>query len=172
MSTLRTEILSEAEILTRVRAMAHAIATAPVKPEVIVPVLKGAFVFAADLARALSREGLDLPIEFLWLRSYGDARQGGGITVLVGPNETVRGKNVLLIDGVLDQGRTLVAARELLLNAGALSVMAAVVVDKRLADASIKADFSCFNGVEDFIVGYGMDDAGFGRGLPHIAKVD
>lgn len=172
MSAPRTEIISEAEISKRVRAMAHAIAAAPARPGIVVPVLTGAYVFAADLVRALAREGLDVPVEFLWLRSYGDARESGGISVLAGPGEAVRGKRVLLIDGVLDHGRTLAAARDLLLKAGALSVTAAVVVDKRRADAMIRADLACFTGVEDFIVGYGMDDAGLGRGLPGIAKAD
>ncbi len=170
MSAPRTQIFSEAEILGRVRAMARAIASAPVRPGIVVPVLAGAFVFAADLARALAREGLDVPVEFLWLRSYGAAREASKIAVLAGPNESVRGKNILLIDGVLDRGRTLAAARDLLTGAGASSVTIAVVVDKRRAGAPVKADLACFTGVEDFIVGYGMDDAGLGRGLPHIAK--
>lgn len=170
MNTQRTQIFSEAEILRHVSTMAHAVATARVRPDIVVPVLVGAFVFAADLTRALAREGLDIPVEFLWLRSYGAARKASEIIVLAGPNETVRGKNILLIDGVLDHGHTLVAARDLLVEAGALSVTIAVVVDKRRDGAPVRADFACFKGVEDFIVGYGMDDAGLGRGLPHIAK--
>lgn len=170
MSAPRTKLFSEAEISKRVRALARSIAAAPVRPDVIVPVLAGAFVFAADLARALAREGLDVHIEFVWLRSYGAAREASEIAVLAGPDESVRGKQVLLIDGVLDRGHTLAKARDLLLKAGALSVTIAVVVDKCRAGAPLKADLACFTGVEDFIVGYGMDDAGLGRGLAHIAK--
>lgn len=170
MNAPRTEIFSEAEISRRMRAIAHTVATARVRPDIVVPVLVGAFVFAADLTRALAREGLDIPVEFLWLRSYGAAREASEIAVLAGPDETVRGKNILLIDGVLDRGHTIATARDLLVEAGALSVTIAVVVDKRRAGATVRADFACFKGVEDFIVGYGMDDAGLGRGLPHIAK--
>lgn len=150
--------------------MARAVASAPMPPDIVVPVLAGAFVFAADLVRALAREGLDVPVEFLWLRSYGTAREASEIAVLAGPDESVRGKNILLIDGVLDRGRTLAAARDLLAEAGANSVTIAVVVDKHRVGAPVRADLACFTGVEDFIVGYGMDDAGLGRGLPHIAK--
>jgi len=57
-------------------------------------------------------------------------------------------------------------------DAGAARIATAVVVDKRRPTASLRADHACFVGVDDFIVGYGMDDAGFGRGLPYIATVD
>ena len=165
-------LFSEAEIETRVEALARAIATAPIRPDILVPVLVGAFVFAADLLRALSREGLDLPVEFLWLSSYGHARSGSQIIVRAGPSEAVRGKSVLLIDGVLDHGHTLAAACDLLLDAGAAAVTTAVVVDKRRPTAALTADHACFTDVDKFVVGYGMDDAACGRGLPHIAKAD
>ena len=165
-------LFSEAQIQTRVNAMARAIAAAPAHPEILVPVLVGAFVFAADLARALSREGLDLPVEFLWLASYRDARVGGEVAVRAGAGDAVRGKTVLLVDGVLDHGHTLMKARDLLFAAGAAAITTAVVVDKRRPAAPLRADHACFTGVDAFVVGYGMDDAGFGRGLPHIAKAD
>lgn len=165
-------LFSVKEIETRVAAVARAIASAPERPDILAPVLVGAFVFAADLSRALSREGLDLPVEFLWLRSYGAGRTGGVLSVLAAPGDTVKGKHVLLIDGVLDHGTTLAAARELLAKAGARAITTAVVVDKLREGAPIRADHACFAGVRDFIIGYGMDDAGHARGLPHIARVD
>jgi len=78
---------------------------------------------------------------------------------------------VLLVDGVLDHGHTLVKARTLLTDAGAASVAIAVAVDKMRDDALLKADYVAFKGADAFIVGYGMDDAGRGRGLPYIGKV-
>lgn len=168
MSATRTVLYSETEIATRVCELARGIAGMAAPPEILVPVLTGAFVFAADLSRALWREGLDLPVEFLWLRRYGVHREGGEMKVLAGPGETVAGARVLLIDGVLDHGLTLVTARNLLMKAGAASVTTAVVLDKRRAGAPIVADFSCFSGSDAFVVGYGMDDAGLGRGLPDI----
>jgi len=165
-------LFSEAQIQTRVNAMARAIAAAPARPEILVPVLVGAFVFAADLTRALSREGLDLPVEFLWLASYRDARVGGEVAVRAGAGDAVRGKTVLLVDGVLDHGHTLMKARDLLFAAGATAITTAVVVDKRHATAPLRADFACFTDVAGFIVGYGMDNAGCARGLPYIARLD
>ncbi len=83
----------------------------------------------------------------------------------------MRGKNVLVIDGVLDVGRTIVKAQQLLEAVGAASIVTAVAVDKSSPGAMASADFACFSGVGDFIIGYGMDDSGKHRGLPHIAKV-
>ncbi len=172
MSATRPVLYSETEIAVRVRDLARSIATLSAPPQIIVPVLTGAFVFAADLSRALAREGLDLPVEFLWLRRYGQHREGGEMTVLAGPGETVAGARVLLIDGVLDHGHTLVTARDLLIKAGAASVMTAVVLDKRRAGVPIAADLCCFSGSDAFVVGYGMDDAGLGRGLPEIVSAN
>ena len=164
-------LFSEAEIAARVNALAQRIADTPQPPELIVGVLVGAFVFAADLARAFAKEGLSLPLEFLWLRSYGDARNGGDVRTLVGPTQSARGQRVLLVDGVLDRGATLSKAKALLLEAGAASVATAVAVDKSHAHALLTADYAAFTGVDDFIVGYGMDDAGVGRALPYIGRV-
>jgi len=168
-----TPLFSEARIAAEVEKLAAAIAAAPLKPDHACAILNGAFVFAADLLRALSRHGLSLPIEFLWLRSYGNARSGANeVAALVGPSENMRAKTVLLIDGVLDRGATLIKARDLLAERGAAAVITAVVVDKLRPDALLRSDQACFTAVEGFLVGYGMDDAGRDRGLPYIAVVD
>ena len=168
---MRREILfSEDQIAERLKVLAHQIATAPVKPHIAAPILVGAYVFASDLLRALANEGISLPTEFLWLRSYSGRSATKGVAVLIGPNENFRGKNVLLVDGVLDGGHTIAKARELVLDYGASAVTSAVIVDKRRADAVAKADYAAFTGVSEFIVGYGMDDSGNDRALPYIAK--
>lgn len=162
----------EDDIRARVNAVARAIAGAPLKPDFAVAILAGAFVFAADLLRALAREGLSLPIEFLWLRSYADRRTGGEVSVLVGPTEKIHAKTVLLIDGVLDGGHTLAKAKELLFQAEAAAIITAVAVDKFRDDAVLQADHALFAGTKGFLIGYGMDDAGAERGLPYIAAID
>ena len=162
-------LFSEEAIAARVDAMARGIAGE--RPEIAVTILIGGFVFAADLVRALARHGVHLEVEFLWLRSYGDARVGGAVSLLAGPSENVRGKRALLIDGVLDVGRTIVKAQQLLEAAGAKDILTAVAVDKSRNDAIASADFRAFGNVGDFIVGYGMDDAARYRGLPYIGRV-
>jgi hypoxanthine phosphoribosyltransferase len=165
-------LFSEAEIRAGVAAVAEQIAAMRDRPELALPILNGAYVLAADLLRALDVRGLSLPVEFLQLRSYGEARVAQGeARVLIGPGENLRGRHVLLVDGVLDRGRTLKAARELAIAAGARAVTNAVAVDKRRNDAMLTADFAAFTHVAHFIVGYGMDDAGRLRTLPYIAAV-
>ena len=172
MSGTLTPLFSESQIAARVDALAAEIAAAPLKPDIALPILSGGFVFAADLLRKLAKRGLSLPMEFIWLRSYSAQRRGGAITVLVGPSEALRGRTALMIDGVLDHGHTLAKARELLLEREAATVLSVVAVDKERSDAVFRADYAAFTGVSDFIVGYGMDDAGLGRALPYIAKVE
>lgn len=166
-------LFSAARIAARVIEVAHEIASGKDTPELAAPILSGAFVFAADLLRALAEGGISLPVEFLWLRSYGLARSASGKPeILVAPGAAAKGRHVLLIDGVLDHGHTLELARELLLEAGARRVTTVVAVDKRRADAVIRSDHAAFANVAQFIVGYGMDDRGQNRGLPYIGIVE
>jgi hypoxanthine phosphoribosyltransferase len=164
-------LFSEEQISARVETVAREIANAPLKPDIALPILAGSFVFAADLLRALAKKRVSLPVEFIWLRRYGAERHGSEVAVLIGPPEELHGRTALLIDGVLDHGHTLMKARDLLLENGAATVIIAVAVDKNRHNALIKSDYALFSGVTDFIVGYGMDDAGRGRGLPNIESV-
>jgi hypoxanthine phosphoribosyltransferase len=159
------------DIAAGVAALARDLAALPQRPRMAVPILAGAFVFAADLVRALAGEGVHLRTEMIWLRSYGDAHTGGDVSVLAAPSARVKDQHVLVIDGVLDSGRTMARAAALLWEAGAASVRTVAAVDKRRGDAALRADHALYTGVTDFIVGYGMDDAGFWRALPYIGKV-
>lgn len=164
-------LFSAEQIQERVRAMARLIASAPLVPNVAMPVLVGGFVFAADLIRALAWEGVPMDVEMIWLRSYGDKRVASAISMIAGPSEQIAGRHVLVIDGVLDAGRTIAKAVSLIQAAGAASVQVAVLLDKQRGDAVAKADYTGFTVGNDFVVGYGMDDAGRYRGLPYIGKV-
>ena len=164
-------LFSAEQIQARVRSLAAEIAAAPLKPDVAMPVLVGGFVFAADLIRALSWEGLALDVEMIWLRSYGDQRVASAISMIAGPSEQIAGRHVLVIDGVLDAGRTIAKAVSLIQAAGAASVQVAAMLDKQRSDAVARADYVGFTIGNDFIIGYGMDDAGRYRGLPYIGKI-
>jgi len=166
------DVLFTAEqIQERVRAMARLIAAAPLRPNVAMPILVGGFVFAADLIRALAWEGAAMEVEMIWLRSYGDKRVASAISMIAGPSEQIAGRHVLVIDGVLDAGRTIAKAVSLIQAAGAASVQVAVMLDKQRGDAVAKADYVGFPVGDDFVIGYGMDDAGRYRGLPYIGKM-
>ena len=161
-------LYSERDIARRVKAVAADIVAGSLRPDIAVPVLTGAYVFAADLLRALAHQGLDLPVEFIWLRSYGPDEAAGDVTVLKAPGEIVRGRTVLLIDGVLDSGATLARAKDLLDEVGVAAIMTAVAVTKPHPHPAAKADFIGFESGPEFLFGYGMDRAGLGRGLPDI----
>ena len=168
----RAPLIGETEIALRVAEIARAIASRTPRIDLVVPILTGAFVFAADLVRALAREGMDVPVEFISLSRYGKARDGDPeIRVRMASSENIAGRHVLLVDGVLDHGHTLAKARAMLSESGAASIAIAVAVDKIRKSALLKANYAAFTGIDAFIVGYGMDDAGFGRGLPFIARV-
>jgi hypoxanthine phosphoribosyltransferase len=161
-------LFSDGAITRRVEELADEIAAAPLKPEIAVAILAGAFVFAADLLRALALRKLALPVEFIRLCSVGETGRRGEVKVLIGPSEIVKDKHVLVIDGVLDSGATLAKARELLNGAGAGSIKTAVAVAKHHPNRVIEADYVGFEAGPEFLYGYGMDRAGSGRGLPDI----
>jgi len=164
-------LFSSEEIAARVTELAREIAGAPQRPDIAMPILLGGFVFAAELVRALSKCGVDLAVEMLWLRSYGDKRVASAISMIAGPSDQIAGRHVLVIDGVLDAGRTIKKAVSLIEAAGAASVRVVALLDKQRADRVAHADHIGFQIGDDFVIGYGMDDAGRYRALPYIARV-
>ena len=141
---------------------------------VLVAILLGGLPFAADLGRALYRQGVDAHLDCLRLSSYGDERTSSGTVRLVNDIKIdVEGRAVLLADDVLDTGLSLAFARAHLEKKGAASVRAAVLADKQLGDVATKADYTGFACAPDaFLIGSGMDDAGAMRFAPFIAVAE
>lgn len=167
-------LFSEEKIAARLDALGQQVAAHFQGPFVLAPILTGGFVFGADLARAVSRAGGDASIDFVKLASYGDKTSSSGIVKLEKDfSQVVKGKRVLLVDDVLDSGRSLFFATKMLEERGAAEIRIAVAVDKRTGRAEpVEADFAAFEaGPDDFLVGYGMDDAGTKRGVPFIGAL-
>jgi hypoxanthine phosphoribosyltransferase len=165
---------SEAEVRARIDGLAGEIARTMPADFLMAPVLTGAFIFAADLLRALNALGRDPLVDFVQLSSYGGARASSGVvTLLKDFSVPLQGRSVLLIDDVLDTGRSLHFAKNMVLDRGAAEARICVLVRKATGhSADIKADFVGFEAKgEDFIIGYGMDDGGRKRGLPFIGVV-
>lgn len=169
---MKTDILlSEAEITRRIEALALSIAPRLSTETIAVCLLCGGIWFAADLTRALARQGLGLGFDCLWLSSYGDGRESGEMILRADLQRPVSGRQVLIMDDVLDTGASLKFARDHLLRAGASEVLTAVMAAKPVPRA-IEADFVAWEAPARYLVGYGLDDEGKWRGLPHIGAVD
>lgn len=167
-------IQSEAAIAARVEALADEVRADFPGDFLLAPVLTGAFVFAADLLRALHRRGADPIVDFVQLSSYGGARASTGVVRLLKDfSVDLAGRHVLVVDDVLDTGRSLHFAKNMVLDRGAASAKICVLVRKATGrSADIDADYVGFEAAAgDFIVGYGMDDDGRRRGLPFIGAL-
>ncbi len=171
----RIDVLYTAEaIAARVGAIAEEIRDAGFAEDlVVVAVLKGGFVFAADLIRALHHAGVSPEVDFMSLSSYRDGTASSGtVTVLRDLETDVAGRRVLLVDDILESGRTLAYAVRLLTERGASRVGLAVLLDKPgHRAAEIEADFVGFTCPDLFVVGYGMDMGHAFRELPYIGHV-
>lgn len=163
-------LYSEDEIAERVDHIARQIAAARPHNLLVVPILKGSFIFAADLLRAFFRARLSPEVDFMILASYRDKTVSSGQVEVLRDIETdVVGRDVLLIDDILESGRTLAFAKDLLAARGAGRVMTAVLLDKPVnRGADIDADFAGFKCPDKFVVGYGMDMAHAFRELPFV----
>src|SRR5262245_37791785 len=168
------ELFDEHAIAARVDELARAIDGRIAGDFAIVGLLVGSFVFVADLVRALSRIGRDPQVEFMRLASYGLGQESSGAVRLIGEFELdLAGRTVLLVDDIVDTGRTLLYARDLLRARRAVSVLTCALVDKpSRREVSIDADFVGFTIPDVFIVGYGIDYAQQYRHLPFIGKVE
>ena len=167
-------LFDEATIATRNEALAREIKAAAPQNLLVVAVLKGSFMFAADLLRALHRVGLSPQVEFVHLSSYRTGTVSSGqVEILRDVQSEVRGRDVLLVDDILESGRTVVFAKDLLMARGASRVLTAVLLEKPGKRAvQIDADFVGFTCPDAFVVGYGMDAAHAFRQLPFVGVVD
>lgn len=139
----------------------------------LVPILTGSLIFVADLIRHLP---LRLRIRLVSISSYpGCATQSQGVTFqqqLTDIPSDLSGQHVLLIDDILDSGRTLAAARTLLAQRNPASLRTCVLLRKqRPGIQRMEVDYACFDIPDHFIVGYGLDYNGYYRNVPDIVQL-
>ncbi len=161
-------LIDEAVIEKRLDSMAMEIERDfPPGPILVIILLKGALVFAADLLRRIPRE---LSIECLNVASYhGGLESSGQVDFLDRHFPEVNGKHVLLLDDILDTGRTLAAVAIRLKEEGAAAVHTGVLLakDKQRAE-EVEANYIGFQINDEFVVGYGLDYKGKYRNLPYV----
>jgi hypoxanthine phosphoribosyltransferase len=166
-------LFSAEEIARRVEALADEIARGERSELLIVSVLTGGFVFAADLVRALHNAGVSAELDFMILASYGGEQTSSGRVAMLRDIEAdVGGRSVLLLDDLVDTGRTLAFAKSLLEKRGARRVATCVLLDKAVARATpLRPDYKGFDCPPHFVVGYGMGHGHRYRELPYIGRI-
>lgn len=140
------------------------------KNPVFLGVLKGCFIFLADLVRAVN---IPMEVEFISAHSYGDDMQPGKLTLSGGPDVSLRGRHVLLVEAVVDTGRTAKRILELLKTLEPASVEIVTLLNKtgRREDHELQVKYAGIEVNNDFVIGYGLDHGQFYRNLPFIGKV-
>jgi len=164
-------LIAEEVIQKRLDAMALEIRQDfPGEVIVVIVLLKGAFVFAADLLRRLPRM---LEIECLNVASYhGGLESSGQVDFLDRRLPDVRGRKVLVLDDILDTGRTLRAVADRLAEDGASEVKTGVLLAKdKVRAAEVEADYVGFDIGDEFVIGYGLDYQGRYRNLPYVGTL-
>ena len=141
------------------------------KSLVLLCVLKGSFVFAADLARAID---LPLRVEFLGVRSYGDdTRSSGVVQITLDLTRPIAGENVVIVEDIVDTGLTLSYLKEQLLARNPASVRVCALLHKQSRSVRpVEIDYLGFTVDDVFVVGYGLDHAEKYRNLPYVGVLD
>jgi len=161
------EVVSAAEVQAALERMASAItARLADRHPLVIAVMNGGLVFAGQL---LPRLPFALECGYVHVRRYGHEQSGGDLVWISGPHDSVTGRTVLLLDDILDEGRTLAAIRARLFELGAGEVLlAALAVKDRRAPVTVAADFTGVRVPDRFVFGFGMDVGGDWRNLPSI----
>lgn len=166
------EMISAKTIAARIEDLAREIGReyADTEKLVVVGLLRGSFVFIADLVREL-----DLPVEvdFLEASSYGDAMQSSReVRILKDLRSPIEGRDVLVVEDIVDTGFTLHHVLKLLSSREPRKLRTIALLDKPARrEVALKADWTGFEIPDEFVVGYGIDFAQRNRNLPFIGKV-
>lgn len=167
-------IISRDTIARRVKEMADEIAkdNGGDKSLVVVGILTGASFFLTDLVREMP-EDLDVRVDFMSVASYGDSTESSGVVRIFHDLKTnIEGKNVIVVEDIVDSGLTLAHLTELLKGRNPASLKVCVLLDKyERRKTEVKVDYCGFRIPDKFVVGYGLDYAGKWRHLKDIKYV-
>ena len=167
------EMLSAAQIATRVAELGKQI-TADYRDRhlVIVPILKGSFLFAADLARAIDLT--DLRIDFLGLRSYGAGTESSGVVqITYDLTQPIADQDVLIVEDIVDTGLSMRYLLDNLATRHPRSVKLCSLLHKPARTrVEVKIDYLGFTIQDQFVVGYGLDHDEKFRNLPYIGVIE
>ena len=159
--------LSKEEIQKRVNELADMInAEYAGKKPLLIGILNGSFIFAADLFRGLT---IEAEISFIKLVSYKGTSSTGNVVTAIGMEEDLHGRHVIIVEDIIDTGKTLSSFLPEIHHRNPASVKIATFLSKPDAlKYDVKADFNAFDIENKFVVGYGLDYDGLGRNLPEL----
>ena len=165
-------LISEPEITARINTLAHEITThyADTKQLVVVGLLRGSFVFIADLVRHLN---IPVEVDFMTVSSYGNAMVSSRQVRIIQDLETdIKGRDVLIVEDIIDTGHTLSQVINILNTRMPKSLTICTLLNKpSRREVDVPIDWTGFDIPDEFVIGYGIDYAQQGRNLPHIGVV-
>ena len=165
-----TVSISENEITAIVNDISKEINNSEIKNPLFIAVMNGAFLFAADVMRKITIPNAE--ISFIKLASYSGTQTTGEVSELIGISQNIKGRNVIIIEDIIDSGITLEKIITLLKNEEVSDIKVATLLFKPKAyTKKINIDFIGKSIPNDFVVGYGLDYDEIGRNLPHIYKL-
>ena len=165
-------LLSEEEVDSRIREIAAKISRDYAGKEIhLICVLKGGVFFTCELAKRIT---VPVTLDFMSVSSYGDDTKSSGVVKIVKDlDQPLEGKNVLIVEDIIDSGRTLSYLIDILGKRKPESIHLCTLLDKPERRVRyVKVDYSCFNIPDEFVVGYGLDYAQKYRNLPFIGVVE
>ena len=162
--------IPETEISAIVHSLATAINNSGVEKPLFIAVLNGSFLFAADIMRKITIPNAE--ISFIKLASYQGTQSTGTVNELIGLTQNLKGRNIIILEDIIDTGNTLEKIIELFQNKELASFKTATLLYKPDAyKKGIPIDYIGKSIPNDFVVGYGLDYEEIGRNLPHIYKL-
>ena len=166
-------LLSEEEVDKRIKEIADQINKDYEGKEVhLICILKGGVFFTCELAKRLT---IPVSLDFMSVSSYGsDTKSSGVVKIIKDLDEPLEGKNVIIVEDIIDSGRTLAYLIEILKQRGPKSIHLCTLLDKpeRRVKKQVHVDYTCFTIPDEFVVGYGLDYDQKYRNLPYIGVVE
>lgn len=166
-------LLSEEEVNHRINEVAEMINKDYEGKEIhLICILKGGVFFTCELAKRLT---VPVSLDFMSVSSYGDDTKSSGVVRIIKDlDEAIQDKEVLIVEDIIDSGRTLSYLIEVLKQRGPKNIRLCTLLDKpeRRVKKQVKVDYTCFSIPDEFVVGYGLDYAQKYRNLPYIGVVE
>ena len=164
-------LISEEDVNKKISEVASQISRDYEGKEVhLICILKGGVFFTCELAKRLT---IPVSLDFMSVSSYGAGTKSSGVVKIIKDlDEPLEGKHVVIVEDIIDSGRTLSYLLEILKKRGPKDIRLCTLLDKRRVKKQVKVDYTCFTIPDEFVVGYGLDYDQKYRNLPYIGVVE